>query len=51
MSVRRKVTVPAGKAPSLVIAGRYLTSSGLTDDVRLVTPIADLLIEMARKRR
>jgi len=37
--------------PSLVIAGRYLTSSGLTDDVRLVTPIADLLIEMARKRR
>ena len=37
--------------PSLVIAGRYLTSSGRTDDVRLVTPVADLLIELARKRR
>ena len=37
--------------PSLVIAGRYLTSSGLTDDVRLVTPVADLLIELARRRR
>lgn len=37
--------------PSLVIAGRYLTSSGLTDDVKLVTPVADLLIELARKRR
>ena len=28
-----------------------LTSSGLTDDVKLVTPVADLLIELARKRR
>src|SRR5262245_52318448 len=37
--------------PSLVIAGRYLTSSGLTDDVKLVIPVADLLIELARKRR
>ena len=37
--------------PSLVIAGRYLTSSGLTDDVKLVTPVADLLIDLARKRR
>ena len=37
--------------PSLVIGGRYLTSSGLTDDVKLVTPVADLLIELARKRR
>jgi thiol:disulfide interchange protein DsbA len=37
--------------PSLVVAGRYLTSSGLTDDVKLVTPVADLLIELARKRR
>ena len=37
--------------PSLVIAGRYLTSSGLTDDVKLVTPVADLLIELARTRR
>ena len=37
--------------PSVVVAGRYLTSSGLTDDVKLVTPVADLLIELARKRR
>jgi thiol:disulfide interchange protein DsbA len=37
--------------PSMVIAGRYLTSSGLAGDVKLVTPVADLLIEMARKRR
>ena len=37
--------------PSLVIAGRYLTSSGLTDDVKLVTPVADLLIELARNRK
>ena len=37
--------------PSLVVAGRYLTSSGLTDDVKLVTPVADLLIELARSRR
>jgi thiol:disulfide interchange protein DsbA len=36
--------------PSVVVAGRYLTSSGLTDDVNLVTPVADLLIELARKR-
>lgn len=37
--------------PSIVVAGRYLTSSGLTDDVGLVTPVADLLIDLARKRR
>ncbi len=37
--------------PSVVIAGRYLTSSGLTDDVKLVTPVADLLIEMVRSRK
>lgn len=36
--------------PSVVVGGRFLTSSGLTDDVKLVTPIADLLIELARKR-
>jgi thiol:disulfide interchange protein DsbA len=34
--------------PSVVIAGRFLTSSGMTDDVKLVTPVADLLIEMVR---
>lgn len=37
--------------PSIVVAGRYLTSSGMTDDVKLVVPVAELLIEMARKRR
>jgi hypothetical protein len=34
--------------PSVVIAGRFLTSSGMTDDVKLVTPVVDLLIEMVR---
>jgi len=37
--------------PSVVVAGRYLTSSGMTDDVKLVVPVAELLIEMARSRR
>ena len=37
--------------PSIVIDGRYLTSSGLTDDVKLVVPVAQALVEMARKRR
>ena len=37
--------------PSLVVAGRYLTSSGLTDDVKLVIPVTESLIELARKRR
>jgi len=37
--------------PSVVVAGRYLTSSGMTDDVKLVVPVAELLVEMARKRR
>lgn len=37
--------------PSLVIAGRYLTSSGMTDDVKLVVPVAELLIEKVRAGR
>jgi len=37
--------------PSIVVAGRYLTSSGMTDDVKIVVPVAELLIEMARSRR
>jgi len=37
--------------PSLVIDGRYLTSSGLTDDVKLVVPVAQALIELARGAR
>ena len=37
--------------PSVVVAGRFLTSSGMTDDVKLVIPVADLLIEMARSRK
>ena len=36
--------------PSLVINGRYLTSSGLTDDVKLVVPVAQALIERVRAR-
>lgn len=37
--------------PSLVIAGRYLTSSGMTDDVKLVVPVAELLVERVRAGR
>lgn len=34
--------------PSLVVNGRYLTSSGLTDDVGQVIPVAQALIDMVR---
>jgi len=37
--------------PSIVVNGRYLTSSGLTDDVRLVVPVAQLLVDMVRARK
>jgi thiol:disulfide interchange protein DsbA len=37
--------------PSLVVGGRYLTSSGMTDDVKLVIPVAELLVEMVRSRK
>jgi protein dithiol oxidoreductase (disulfide-forming) len=34
--------------PSIVVNGRYLTSSGLTDDVKLVVPVAQALIDLVR---
>jgi uncharacterized metal-binding protein len=37
--------------PSIVVNGRYLTSSGMTDDVKLVVPVAQALIEMVRARK
>jgi thiol:disulfide interchange protein DsbA len=37
--------------PSLVIDGRYLVSSGMTDDVKLVVPVADQLVRSVRGRR
>jgi thiol:disulfide interchange protein DsbA len=37
--------------PSLVVNGRYLTSSGLTDEVGQVIPVVQALIEMARARK
>jgi thiol:disulfide interchange protein DsbA len=37
--------------PSLVINGRYLTSSGMTDDVKLVVPVAEQLIRMVREKK
>jgi thiol:disulfide interchange protein DsbA len=37
--------------PSLVIDGRYLTSSGMTDDVKLVVPVAEQLVQMVRSKR
>ncbi|MPZ42108.1 MAG: thioredoxin domain-containing protein [Betaproteobacteria bacterium] len=36
--------------PSVVINGRYLTSSGMTDDVKLVVPVAEQLIRMVREK-
>jgi thiol:disulfide interchange protein DsbA len=37
--------------PSLVINGRYLTSSGMTDDVKLVVPVAEQLVRMVREKK
>lgn len=37
--------------PSLVVDGRYLTSSGLTDEVGHVIPVVQALIEMVRARK
>ncbi|MCC6535186.1 MAG: thiol:disulfide interchange protein DsbA/DsbL [Burkholderiales bacterium] len=37
--------------PSVVVNGRYLTSSGMTDDVKLVVPVAQSLIGLVRARR
>ena len=37
--------------PSIVVNGRYLTSSGMTDDVKLVVPVVQLLIERVRSQK
>lgn len=37
--------------PSIVVNGRYLTSGGLTDDISLIVPVVQGLIELARSRR
>lgn len=37
--------------PSIVVDGRFLTSSGLTDDIALVIPVVDALVDLARSRR
>jgi thiol:disulfide interchange protein DsbA len=37
--------------PSVVVDGRLLTSSGLTDSVPLVVPVVDLLVKMVREER
>jgi protein dithiol oxidoreductase (disulfide-forming) len=37
--------------PSVVINGRYLTSSGMTDDVKLVVPVAEQLLRMVREKQ
>ena len=37
--------------PSLVVNGRYLTSSGMTDDVKLVVTVVKSLLEMVRSQR
>jgi thiol:disulfide interchange protein DsbA len=37
--------------PSLVVDGRYLTSGGMTDDVKLVVPVAEALVQRAREQK
>jgi protein dithiol oxidoreductase (disulfide-forming) len=37
--------------PSLVVDGKYLTSSGMTEEVADVIPVLDYLIDLARKDR
>lgn len=37
--------------PSIVVDGRYLTSSGMTDDISLIIPVVQSLVELARSRR
>ena len=37
--------------PSIVVDGKYLTSSGLTDDVAFVMPVVDYLVKRARRAR
>lgn len=37
--------------PSIVVDGRYLTSGGLTDDISLLVPVVQGLVELARSRR
>jgi hypothetical protein len=37
--------------PSLVVDGRYLTSSGMTPGVPAVIPVLEELIVLARERR
>jgi thiol:disulfide interchange protein DsbA len=37
--------------PSVVINGRYLTSSGMTDDVKRVVPVAEQLLRMVREKQ
>lgn len=37
--------------PSLVIDGRYLTSSGMTDGVKQLVPVADQIVRMVRAQR
>jgi thiol:disulfide interchange protein DsbA len=37
--------------PSIVVDGRYLTSGGLTDDIALVVPVVQALVDLARTRR
>lgn len=37
--------------PTLVINGRYLTSSGMTDGVKYVVPVAEQIVRMIREQR
>ena len=37
--------------PSLIIDGRYITSTGMVETVPAVLPVIDQLIKLARERR
>ena len=37
--------------PSLIVDGRYITSSGMVETVQAVFPVVDELIKLARQQR
>ncbi len=51
LSRRMTVDYEIKATPTLVVDGRFLTSSGMTDGVPRVIPVLDGLISLARQRR
>jgi len=51
LSRRMTIDYEIKATPTLVVDGRFLTSSGMTDGVPRVIPVLDGLISLARQRR